>query len=267
MRHVKPRLERPDEGRQSVTLRAGGAIGISVLGVEAGCGKSALMAGVAATLRQQGVAVRAVKPICSGPQHKAEAEIAFLCSVTATPRNYPVSVLGVPAKFTLGQWQTSLSAVLSSANFTFVEGIGGVASVIAYDGTEGECYIDSAELASDLGFPCILVARHRRDCIEKLIMANSYLTAQKLPVLGFVTVETEMGEGRELEALYTRSSLELLFMARTGRSYLGCLKFSPSISVLRSNQGNIIKMTEGGVDLLTIRKGLERHGFVLPVAK
>jgi len=78
----------------------------------------------------------------------------------------------------------------------------------------------------------------------------------ELPITGMVTVETQADEGKVLESKLTRTEVALLLASRTSVPYLGCLKFSPSISVPRVNQGNLIKVISEGVDLLLILKSL-----------
>jgi dethiobiotin synthetase len=103
----------------------------------------------------------------------------------------------------------------------------------------------------------IIVAKHNEQCIERLVLAWSYARAMGLTVAGTVTVETAAGEGKALEAKLTRSEVNLLLNSRTQVPYLGCLKHSPSISVHRVNQGNLVKMTEAGIDMLAVRQALE----------
>ncbi|MGH9550767.1 MAG: hypothetical protein ACRD3W_15405, partial [Terriglobales bacterium] len=88
------------------------------------------------------------------------------------------------------------------------------------------------------------------------------------PVIGLITVETVHESGLELEAKTTRADFTIGLYTRTRVPYLGCVKFSQSISVPRVNQGNVIKQTENGIDLLLLMKALNvqvphaQHGTV-----
>ena len=232
--------------------------GLTIIGTEAGCGKTVFMTGLSALLRQQGVDVRAVKPIVLGTKERAESEISFICSISGTPRNYPASIISSAKNLSEAQWGQSLSVGHDSSRFTFVETPGGCASPMSFEqsnvGTLAHSWKDTRDFARELGYPCIIVAHHNQEAIEKLVLAYSYM--QELPITGMVTVETQANEGKVLESKLTRTEVALLLTSRTKAPYLGCLKFSPSISVPRVNQGNLIKVISEGVDLLLILKSL-----------
>lgn len=232
--------------------------GLTIIGTEAGCGKTVFMTGLSALLRQQGVDVRAVKPIVLGTKERAESEISFICSISGTPRNYPASIISSAKNLSEAQWAQSLSVGLAPSQFTFVETPGGCASPMSFEqnsvGTLAHSWKDTRDFARELGYPCIIVAHHNHEAIEKLVLAYSYM--QELPITGMVTVETVANEGKVLESKLTRTEVALLLASRTTAPYLGCLKFSPSISVPRVNQGNLIKVISEGVDLLLILKSL-----------
>ncbi|MFA6211944.1 MAG: dethiobiotin synthase [Candidatus Obscuribacterales bacterium] len=232
--------------------------GLTIIGTEAGCGKTVFMTGLSALLRQQGIDVRAVKPIVLGTKERAESEISFICSISGTPRNYPASIISSAKNLSEAQWEQSLSVGLAASQFTFVETPGGCASPMSFEqnsvGTLAHSWKDTRDFARELGYPCIIVAHHNHEAIEKLVLAYSYM--QELPITGMVTVETVANEGKVLESKLTRTEVALLLASRTTAPYLGCLKFSPSISVPRVNQGNLIKVISEGVDLLLILKSL-----------
>jgi len=232
--------------------------GLTIVGTESGCGKTVFMTGLSALLRQQGVNVRAVKPICLGAKERAEAEISFICSISRTPRNYSSVVISSAKNLTNAQWTHSLSIGLGSG-LTLVETPGSCASPMSFEqnsvGTLAHAWKDSRDFACELNYPCIIVAHHNHEAIEKLVMAYTYMK-DFLPIAGLVTVETKADEGKQLESRLTRSEVALLLASRTRAPYLGCLKFSPSISVPRVNQGNLVKVTAEGIDLLLILKTL-----------
>lgn len=232
--------------------------GLTIIGTEAGCGKTVFMTGLAAMLRQQGVALGAVKPISFASKDRAESEISFICSISGTPRNYATTVISSAKNLSEAQWEHSLSIGRDSSQFMFVETPGGCASPMSFEqnsvGTLAHSWKDTRDFARELGYSCVIVAHHNQDAIEKLVLAYSYL--HDLPITGMVTVETQADEGKVLESKLTRTEVALLLASRTNVPYLGCLKFSPSISVPRVNQGNLIKVISEGVDLLLILKSL-----------
>lgn len=254
--------------------------GLTIVGTEAGCGKTAIMAGLARTLRDQGQELRAIKPLAIGPREKLERELSFLSLVTGTPRNYGAIAVGDKQPGDV-YWTEALSLVRSGRLFTMVETCGSAVTPICFETgididsrdtaqskqrsgqssgqksvSSGFHWRDSRDLALELGFPVIIVARHNQEAIEKLILTHNYLTTGGVNVSGLVTVECTPGEGAVLEARLTRSDLELLLATRIAAPYLGALKYSPSISVTRVNQGNLVKVLENGVDLLAFRRAL-----------
>lgn len=250
--------------------------GLTVVGTEAGCGKTAIMAGLARALRDQGQELRAIKPLAIGPREKLERELSFLSLVTGTPRNYGAIAVGEKQPGDV-YWTEALSLVRSGRLFTMVETCGSAVTPICFEtgldidgretaqskqrsgqnsGSSGCHWRDSRDLALELGFPVIIVARHNQEAIEKLILTHNYLTTGGVNVCGLITVECTQGEGAMLEARLTRSDLELLLATRIAAPYLGALKYSPSISVTRVNQGNLVKVLENGVDLLAFRRAL-----------
>lgn len=87
------------------------------------------------------------------------------------------------------------------------------------------------------------------------MLAASYLRSKEAKLVGVGTVETtEYGSANELKL--TKSELELAIMNSAKTHYLGAIEYSPSISVPRVNQGNLIKVTSAGVDLLHVLRSL-----------
>jgi dethiobiotin synthetase len=251
-----------DRGESSaLSVRLGENPGMTFLGTEVGCGKTAFMTGLTAILRQEGMPARAVKPVCIGPRERSEAELSFICSITGTPRSYPAAFVPSAKNLSNAQWSQALSICFNAKDLTMVETPASLSSAMSFEqsNTCGLAYSwkDSTDFAVELGFPVILVAKHNAEAVERLVLAWSYARTQGLTVAGMVTVETTNGEGKAFEAKLTRSEVNLLLNSRTSTPYLGCLKFSPSISVHRVNQGNLVKMTESGIDLLAIRQALE----------
>lgn len=264
----------PDELRHSQNSQAltSGAqaqcAGLTVMGTESGCGKTVVMTGIAHILNRT-MTVRAIKPICSGPRERAEAEISFISSISGTPRGYAFSYSQpVPAlpRLSRRQWQTGVSTVLSALETTFVECFQGAATPVFIEEEDNtQTVLDSMEFAVRLGFPLLLVAKHKEDAPEKLIYCAGLARSRGLDPLASVTVETLSGEGKELENKFSRQEVEHTILMRTKAPYLGCIKYSPSINVHRANQGNLVKMTEGGLDLLTLYREMERRGIALAI--
>lgn len=245
-----------DLGRSSLTMRAPGEnLGITILGTEPSCGKTVFMAGLFGLLRQQKFSVRALKPVAFGKADRYQAELSFISSLTASPRNYPTILLPTGKFLSPSQWVASLALCMNQPDFVGVELPGSCASFLCMEGASNqspEISKDCAAFARELRYPVIIVARHNMDAMEKLVSAINYAQKAGLTVMGTATVETKFGEGQEAGSFLTRLNLELLARLGVPVPYLGSIKFSPSISVPRGNQGNLIRLATDGLDLLTI---------------
>lgn len=235
--------------------------GLTVLGCEQACGKTVAMTGLAAALAEQGLAIRAIKPVVIGPRRSAESELKFMSSITHTLLNYPVKVLPAPMSVSEEDWQRAVNlAIQPSAAFTFVELPGSCATPLSLENSGGHFannWKDSAELAAEFGYPCLLVSKHNFDAIDNLIVHSNYLRSRRLTVVGMMTSEVSPDAGKELESALSLDQLALVASTRTGIPFLGCLRYSASISVPQVNQGNLIKTTENSIDLLILRRALK----------
>ncbi len=235
--------------------------GLTVLGCEPGCGKTVAMTGLAATLGEQGLAVRAIKPVVIGQRKAAESELKFISSITRTLLNYPVKVLASPMSVTEDDWQRAVNlAVQPSAAFTFVELPGSCATPLSLENSGGHFannWKDSAELAAEFGYPCLLVSKHNFEAIDNLIVHANYLRARRLTIVGMMTSEVTADAGKDLESTLSLDQVALVASTRTGVPFLGCLRYSASISVSQVNQGNLIKTTENSIDILILRRALK----------
>jgi len=233
---------------------------VLVVGSEFGCGKTVFMCGVAGALRELGFRTRVFKPLIIGGRKQSEDEVSFLATVGQTPVNYPVTFLEGPLSIKETNWQNSVLMTRSPDQLTFVEMPGGAASPVCFEensvGTMTNTWRDSADLANEFIQPCIVVAKHQIDAIERLVMTCAYLQHKGLVVIATATVETEPNGGAELEKRRTRADFSIGLNSKTGVPFLGCIKNSSSVSVPRVTQGNLIKQTESGLDLLPLLKAI-----------
>lgn len=229
------------------------ANGILVFGTESGCGKTVVTTGLACALKEEGFPVRAVKPMVLGSKKGSEAELAFISSISHTPVSYPVQFMEHPGGLASFGWAESLRVLVSGTDTTIAELPGSAATPLTR--TLGS-WKDNTDFGADLRWPSLIVASAAPDTLEKLILNAAYLTSRRLPVIGLVIVETVPDSFGSVYAGLPPESLGIALQERTKVPYLGCLGHSPSISVPRVNQGNLIKTTSNGLDLLPIIKAL-----------
>jgi dethiobiotin synthetase len=157
-------------------------------------------------------------------------------------------------------WQNAILMSRSSEQLTFVEMPGGVATPVCYEennaGTITNNWRDSADMAYEFIQPCIVVVKHQLDAIEQLVLTSTYLRSKGLVVIGCATVEISPDGGAELERKRSRADFSVGLQNKTGVPFLGCVKFSQSISVPRVSQGNLLSLVESGIDLNALTRSL-----------
>jgi dethiobiotin synthetase len=247
--------------RQSRELKVGStAGGVAIVGTEFQCGKTVLMAGLAGLLLLEGFTARAVKPVLTGRRADWEAEQAFINAVARSRPEAPGAILPHEGALSIAQWQQAVGLGAPGSQFTLIELPGAYGTPILFASGDslggGKAWLDSTDLLAELNVPCILVSKHNFAALEEFNVGAAYLKSRKANVIGLVTVETTYDAGKELETRLPRSEVELSLRSMTGVPFLGCIKHSQSISVPRVHQGNVIKLTTGGIDLLSILKTL-----------
>lgn len=234
--------------------------GLIIIGTEQGCGKTLVTAGIAAAVRELGYSTRALKPLVLGSRKRSESELSFISSVAQTPINYPILFLDRPISIHQTNWHKTILLSRAANTLTVLELPGGCATPVCFDETNSgrlsTTWRDATDLVLEFKLPCVLVAKHQSDAVERLVSCNYYLTGKGATVLGLVTSETQPDAGVELESRQTRSDFVAGLLARTGVPYLGCLKFSPMVSVPRANPGNVVKLVSVSLDLNVILKAL-----------
>lgn len=120
----------------------------------------------------------------------------------------------------------------------------------------------TTDLIRSLGYPVILVAKHAPDALEKLSLSLNYLQSGGIQVLSLATVETNVLEAQVMDRYISKDDFELFMITGTGVPYLGCLRYSPSISVQDVSQGNLKRTVEECLDIMVLRRNLK-----LPVVR
>lgn len=229
--------------------------GLVIAGTTAGCGKTVLTAGIAATLQAEGLKARAVKPICLGSAKDAQAEYAFLTTIAHSPVDYQVQFAETPGALRQSQFQAAIKTATSGTDPILVELPGGTATPLTITEGAGRGWQDAGEFAAELLWPAILISKLGPDCFELLSIHASYLREQGVDLLGVATVMTD--PDCKLPVPPNQMLAWEMSLAEKIRSpYLGCLRYSQSISVPKVNQGNLITTTSDTLDLLPIIKAI-----------
>ncbi len=189
-------------------MRPGTAHTIVVVGTGTGVGKTVFTACAAARLRENGVRVAALKPLCSGGRGDAlrlrDAAASGLSLDVINPWWFRASLTPREAARRSGCAVRAAEVVASvrrveSMDFEWVlvEGAGGLLSPLAED-------LDSRGLLRELGAATVLVAANRLGMLNEV-----FLTVEALPLRLRERVPVVV-MAPERPNLVTRSNLELL---------------------------------------------------------
>lgn len=234
-------------------VKGTGRPGMVVLGSGPASGKTVVMTGLTCMLQEEGFESRALKPICIGDKKASEIELSFISSISHTPLTYPVQYIDKPGQLTSFGWEAALRTLVSTRETTLVELPGSTATPLMQ---ANDTWKDAADLALELDWPCLVVASIAEDLIEKLLLNTVYLLARGLPLIGLVIVQTTPEHSFQSSLGLSSDTLALALFERTRVPLIGCLSYSPSISVPKVNQGNLIKTTSCAIDLLPIIEAL-----------
>ena len=229
------------------------ACGLVVAGVQPRCGKTVACAGLAGALTQLGFRIQAMKPLVftSGktPDQAAhpEREMDFFNRVSPPLERVETVRAATPRRVSGLDWQRVLDVCRRRAFPYLLEAPGMPASPLCH--TPGGS-MDTVDLARALQGVLLLVAPKHPEIIAMIAPTLSYLREKNAACLGWIAVETVPAETPDWEA-------DTLYLAqRHQTSYLGEITYSPSISVESCRQGNLIRLTETGVDLLPVQRAL-----------
>jgi dethiobiotin synthetase len=226
------------------------ARGMVVTGTHAKCGKTIACAGLAGVLNDLGFHAQAMKPLAFQPRVSLRRgyEQSFFDRVIPPLQMVDVVTSESPRAVSPMEYQRLMEACRKRVYPYLLETPGNAATPIRLASEEMK---DAADLAETLGLPMLVVTSKQPDIIGTLAPVLAYLWSRDAKVAGWLAVETHPVETPDwdYEILYLRSQHDV--------PYLGEIPYSPSISVETLQQGNLLRATELGVDLLPIQQALD----------
>ncbi|WP_156290662.1 dethiobiotin synthase [Oceanobacillus salinisoli] len=168
--------------------------GLFITGTDTGIGKTFVTAGISSSLKKQGVDVGVFKPMLSGEDRNNQGSDAWILKTMAEDRNSIEQITPFQFKEPLSPYQAakqegrkvSLDDIMFAwdkirfkHDFFLVEGAGGLAVPL------GENYL-VADLAKEIGFPLVIVARPNLGTINHTLLTISYAQQQGLEILGII---------------------------------------------------------------------------------
>jgi dethiobiotin synthetase len=157
--------------------------GLIIAGTAPGCGKTVLAAGIATTLQEEGLRLRAIKPICLGTAQGSKAEYTFLATIAHSPIDYQVQFFEDPGSLKASQIQAALKTATMGTEPVIVELPASSATPLSFK--EGLGWQDTADFAKELNWPVILTAKLSPDCFEHLAIHAHHLLDKGIELLGW----------------------------------------------------------------------------------
>ncbi len=226
------------------------ARGLIVTGTHPKCGKTVACAGLAGVLNELGFHAQAMKPLAFQPEVSLRKgyEQAFFDRIIPPLQHVDVLTTEAPRSVNPVAYQRLLETCRKRVYPYLLESPGNAATPIRFSSTE---LLDAADLAETLGLQMLVVTAKQPDIIGALAPVFAYLWSRDAKVAGWLAVETTPIDTPDWdqEILYLRAQYDVPF--------LGEIPYSPSISVEALQQGNLLRATETGVDLLPIQQALE----------
>ena len=174
--------------------------GLFISGTDTGVGKTLVSVGLTATLVQAGRRVAAMKPCETGEGDDATrlAKATGRALDPALSNPYRFALAAAPeisarregVRIELGRIDTAYRALASDAEYTIVEGAGGLLVPLA-----GALTI--ADLVARLDLPLLLVARTRLGTINHTLLSAEVARRRGLRLVGVIFSRTERAIGAE----------------------------------------------------------------------
>ncbi len=221
--------------------------GLVIAGTRPRCGKTVLTAGIAGTMRSVGLQVQTVKPLTFSEIEKPNLDQAFLDLINRPLQAVTPICAPSPHELSTLDWNRVIDICRKMAYPTLIESPGTVAAPLKFQDQE---VVDVGDFARVLGVKILLVTPKSPHLYSELVPALVYLLEQGANVIGWAGIETQPVHTPhwDVETLYISNRYRVPF--------LGELPYSPSISVEAMQQGNLIRLTEAGVDLLPIQSAM-----------
>lgn len=236
---------------------AHGQRGLIIFGSDAGAGKTVVMSALSKLLSENGFENAAIKPVGIGNASAFAAEQGFIADISGYTRPYNSICLPAPGDMTQNQWTEAVTACTTTGVFTLVELPGCPATPLSWPDGERLFWKDTGDLATQLGWPCVLVSRLGERTIEQCLLNCIYLKRRNIEVLGLITVcPTPEHAKIASKARPFPDGFETVIGERLRVPYLGAIPFAPALSVLGRQRGNLLKLAETNLDILPLLKRL-----------
>lgn len=234
--------------------------GILIVGTMPQCGKTLVTAGIAGALAEMGFPVHALKPMTftrseiPKPQH----DQVFLNLMTRVLHPPEIIQVDTPEGLSVMLWNRMIEQMRNMPYPVLLEAPGSVASPLRYqqDDHHSLTVIDIVDLSRLLEMPIVLVTPQTPELIAQLAPALAYLWNRSAEVLGWIAVATDATQPESDYSIGHWDKQCQLINREYQTPHLGTVPYSPSISIPRLQQGNLIRACESSLDLFPIQQTL-----------
>ncbi len=222
--------------------------GIMILGTHPTCGKTAVAAGLGASMIEAGFRVQAYKPLIfrDEPLLGPAPDQRFLNLVTQQYIQADTLCLQSAWDLSMPLWNRMIEQCKSLQYPCLLEGPG-IASTPWQ--LLNHRLIDGVDVAQQLGLSIILVAPAGEDFLASTRSALAFIRSKQMDAIGIIRVQTQASQDLAPADAMLLSQLDNI-------TFLGDLPYSPSIVVSNQQQGNLIRLTQENIDLLPLQLGI-----------
>lgn len=226
--------------------------GVLVVGATPRCGKTVVAAGVMGVLLDLGFKTQAVRPLDFSENNviSKSPDQAYFDMIENGRAMQRVETVVAASAYEVNTllWNRVMENCKKSVYPLVIESPATVAQPLRMD---DNVFIDAVDWSLLLDLPILLTVRKSPQVIADLAPALAYLYEGEADVIGWVAVETQPQPYAHWE------EDRFLISREYDTPFLGEIAWSPSISVEARHQGNLLKLTEAGVDLLPIQQAMD----------
>ncbi len=228
--------------------------GLLIVGTHPECGKTIATTGLCGAMIENGFRRQAIKPLEFAPAGslKQTLDQDFMNRVLRPMQRPENLIFESFYENTNIEWKRLIHNIRSMTYPCIIESPGSYASPLSFDlnPDKDNTLKDAVSLSKNLGTAILLVTEKSPQLLENMRAALSYLRSEESDLMGWISVETHQSSANSTP----NWELESQYIVREGEvPYLGNIAYSPSIGITHGHQGNLIKQTQEGIDLLPIQ--------------
>lgn len=224
--------------------------GALIVGTAPQCGKTIVASGLAVALNDAGLRTEVFKPLTFKPLQRLRPDMdqAFYNKLLGQMESFQTLPFESAHQMTPVFWKKFLQTCRQVQYPVLIELPNNAAAPLMFhQGT----VMDAADAARILNLPVIVATRKHGALLGELLPTLCYLQKKGIAVIGWAASEC-------LSVYTPHWDEEVFYITQTYEyPYLGCIDYSPAISVELQRPGNILYQAQEGLDLLPVQMAMQ----------